>query len=75
MGSVEERDALERVAGLLQEAAGRMAEAYALLRQFGPRAEGLRWDDAFTWQLEELQKAVDTCAVLERRLRASGRER
>lgn len=71
MGPMNDRDELERVARLLQEASGRMAEAYALLRRCGPRSEGLRWDDAFAWQLEELQKAVDTCAALERRLNAA----
>jgi len=75
MSPTNDQDELERVGRLLREASGRMAEAYALLRRCGPRSEGLRWDDAFAWQLEELQKAVDTCAALERRLDAAGGDR
>ena len=72
MGSINESAELERVVRLLREAIGRMAEAYALLQQSGPRAGSLRWDDRLAWQIEELQKAVNTCATLERRLNATG---
>ena len=69
----EQQDELDRVAGLLRDAAGQMAEAYALLRQAGAASEVRRWDDALSWQLESLKKAIDTCADLERRLtRADG---
>ena len=68
MSRPDAQEELEQVSRLLREAAGRMAEAYALLRQYGPSSESLRWDDRFTWQLEGLKKAVDTCADLERRL-------
>jgi hypothetical protein len=53
---------------LLREAAARITEAYALLRQSGPQNEAQRWDDGAAWQLESLQTAIDTCLVWEQRL-------
>lgn len=58
------------LAGLLRGAAGQMTEAYALLRQATATAESLRWDDAFSWHLEELQKAIDLCLQIEQRITA-----
>ena len=73
MGYTSDHVDLERIVRLLQDAAGRMAEAYALLRQVGPTAEPQRWDDNFSWQLEALQKAIDTCTEIERRVKRAGR--
>jgi hypothetical protein len=58
-------DRMSRVSDLLRVAAGQMAEAYALLRQSSTTAEALRWDNAFSWHLEELQKAIDICGHIE----------